>query len=230
MKNNIPIKIAIIDDQKLIIDGLISLLNQSEEITVVGFSTDGLETKSLLKKTEPEIVLMDYRFPNLKQDGIEIAQEALMDFPNIKFLMLTSYDEFALVKDALKKGIKGYLLKNTGTEELIHAIKLVASGQSYLGSNIQQKIINTWANEDRSSFSNPTPSSNPKQSIVHPLTKRELEIARLYSAGKSRKEIAENLFISTNTVDTHLKNTFGKLGVKNVAELINHLIKRNLIS
>ncbi|MEM8909583.1 MAG: response regulator transcription factor, partial [Bacteroidota bacterium] len=113
----------------------------------------------------------------------------------------------------------------TDKEELIHAIKQVAAGHSYLGPNVQRKIINIWEKEESPNH----PSSDFKPKVDHPLTKRELEIARLYSKGKSRKEIAEELFISTNTVDTHLKNTFGKLNVKNVAELIKYLLDHQLL-
>jgi len=222
------ITVAIVDDQKLIIDGLMSLLQESEEIEVVGFSTNGNQVKELLACKNPTVVLLDYRFPDLPRDGIEIAEEMLSYYPDAKFLMLTSYDEFALVKEALKKGIKGYLLKNTGTEELIFAIKQVAAGHAYLGPHVQQKIINTWENEGQNGIQNPFGKPLKKGNIDHPLTKRELEVARHYAAGKARKKIAKDLFISTNTVDTHLKNTFGKLNVKNVAELINYLMDKGL--
>lgn len=228
MQTTDKITVAIVDDQKLIIDGLISLLQESKEIEVVGFSTDGNKVNNLLAQKKPDVVLLDYRFPDLPKDGIEIATEMLINYPKAKFLMLTSYDEFALVKEALKKGIKGYLLKNTGTEELIFAIKQVATGHAYLGPHVQQKIINTWEKEGQSGIKNQFGKSSDKGPVDHPLTKRELEIARHYAAGKARKEIAKDLFISTNTVDTHLKNTFGKLNVKNVAELINYLMEKGL--
>ena len=222
------IKVGIIDDQQLIIDGLISLLNHNEEIKVVGHTIDGLHAYDLVKSNQPEVLLLDYRFPDLNTDGIEIATLLLSHFPKLNILMLTSYDEITLVKEALRKGLKGYLLKNTDKEELIHAIKQVAAGHSYLGPNVQRKIINIWEKEDDSNATTNT-SSDFKPKVDHPLTKRELEIARLYSKGKSRKEIAEELFISTNTVDTHLKNTFGKLNVKNVAELIKYLLDHQLL-
>lgn len=225
------IKVIIIDDQQLLIDGMMSLLANNKEVEVVGHTTDGLKAATLVKTKQPQVVLIDYRFPSLDTDGIEIATKLLNDSPELNILMLTSYDEFTLIKEALKKGLKGYLLKNTDKEELVHAIKKVASGNSYLGLNVQQKIINVWEEEDggssKSDIDYPNKSFAPK--IKHPLTKRELEIARLYSEGKSRKEIAEKLFISTNTVDTHLKNTFGKLNVKNVVEMINHLQNYQLL-
>ncbi|MEM9823685.1 MAG: response regulator transcription factor [Bacteroidota bacterium] len=221
------IDVAIIDDQQLIIDGLISLLHNSEEVEVVGYTTDGLNAYDLIKSNHPQVLLLDYRFPDLNTDGIEIATLLLSHFPSLKILMLTSYDEITLIKEALKKGLKGYLLKNTDKSELIYAIKKVAGGHSYLGPNVQRKIINIWEKEEPLQQS--ASSSDFKPKVDHPLTKRELEIARLYSNGKSRKEIAEELFISTNTVDTHLKNTFGKLNVKNVAELIKDLLDRQLL-
>ena len=225
------IKVVIIDDQQLLIDGMIALLDKNEEVEVVGFTTDGLKADQLISDKNPEVVLLDYRFPSLNTDGIEIGTKLLAKWPGLHILMLTSYDEFALIKEALRKGLKGYLLKNIDTEELVHAIKKVASGKSYLGLNVQKKIINIWEEEDggepKSDINYHNKAFKPK--IEHPLTKRELEIARLYSEGKSRKEIAENLFISTNTVDTHLKNTFGKLNVKNVVEMINHLQSYQLL-
>lgn len=221
------IKVVIIDDQQLIIDGLISLLNPNGEIEVVGHTTDGTKAKELIKRNQPEVLLLDYRFPELATDGIEIATQLIHRFPELNILMLTSYDEITLIKEALKKGLKGYLLKNTDKQELIHAIKQVAAGHSYLGLNVQRKIIHIWEKEEPQNRNNST--SDFKTKVPHPLTKRELEIARLYSNGKSRKAIAEELFISTNTVDTHLKNTFGKLNVKNVAELIKYLLDHQLL-
>ena len=225
--NNGKIKVAIIDDQQLIIDGLIALLHNNEAVKVVGYTTNGSNAYELIRSNQPQVLLLDYRFPDLNTDGIEIAILLLSHFPSLKILMLTSYDEITLIKEALKKGLKGYLLKNTDKSELIHAIKQVAAGHSYLGPNVQRKIINIWEKEEPSNVKDR--SSGFKAKVDHPLTKRELEIARLYSNGKSRKEIAEELFISTNTVDTHLKNTFGKLNVKNVAELIKYLLDHQLL-
>ena len=226
-----PIKVIIIDDQQLIIDGLISIIHSSGTIEVVGHTTDVLETRQIIQSTSPHVILMDYRFPDHDTDGVDVATQLIKDFPDINVLMLTSYDEYALIKDALSKGLKGFLLKNTDKEELVLAIKKVAAGNYYFGPNVQQQIAQSWGKEPTGETTvqkNNFQQSSSKKTD-HPLTKRELEIAQLYSMGKTRKEIAEELFISSNTVDTHLKNTFGKLGLRNGVELTNYLAGNGLL-
>ena len=123
------IKVIIIDDQQLLIDGMMSLLANNKEVEVVGHTTDGLKAATLVKTKQPQVVLIDYRFPSLDTDGIEIATKLLNDSPELNILMLTSYDEFTLIKEALKKGLKGYLLKNTDKEELV---QMICSDNRYL--------------------------------------------------------------------------------------------------
>ena len=215
------IKVAIIDDEQILIDGLRALLSLDEAIEVIGWANDQAGTLQLLQSHSPDVVLMDLSFPEPEPDGIEMTHSLLQQFPDLKVLMLTSYDDIMLIKEALRKGAQGYVLKNIDKEELVNAIKTVASGKRYLGQDVQNKVIDELLSA--------TPSPNTDVACEHPLTDRELQIARLIASGKKRKEIAQELFLSTNTVDTHIKNTFGKLEVNNVAALIGWLNEKQLL-
>jgi len=226
------IKVVIIDDQQIIIDGLISIINRIDGLQVVGQTVDAHQSLSLISRTQPHVVLMDYSFPDIDTDGVEIATQLVKEYPKLNILMLTSYDEFALIKDALNKGVKGFLLKTINADDLVHAIKQVAAGKYSFGPNVNRIFAEFLENNTTTdSTSNNTLSTvqNSSPNTDHPLTKRELEIAQLLSTGRTRREIAEELFISSNTVDTHLKNTFGKLGLRNSVELTNYLGSKNLL-
>ena len=216
-----PIRVAIIEDEQIIIDGLVALLGQHEDIQVIGTATDSEGAKALIEEQRPQVVLMDLNFPAPEPDGIRQMGELLARWPSLMFLMLTSYDDITLIKEALRCGAMGYVLKNIDKEELIIAIQTVAAQKRYLDSYVRDIVINALLEEDQ--------KNQAGGELPHPLTERELEISRLIADGKKRKEIADQLFISVNTVDTHLKNAFGKLEVKNAAELIQRLSKYQLI-
>jgi len=215
------IKVIIIDDEQILIDGLRALLDRNEAIEVIGWANDRLGAQQLLKTMTPDVILMDFSFPDSEPDGIEITKSLLKTYPHLNILMLTSYDDIMLIKEALRKGAKGYVLKNIDQDKLVHAIKTVAEGKRYLGEDVQNKVIDALLADQPPSVASP---ERP-----HPLTERELQISRLIASGKKRKEIAKELFLSTNTVDTHIKNTFGKLEVNNVAALIGWLNEKQLI-
>lgn len=215
------IKVLIIDDEQILIDGLRALLESSEKIEVIGWANSGNEAHQQLKNLYPDVILMDFSYPEPEPDGIEITKQLLNSDASHKILMLTSYDDIMLIKEALRVGALGYILKNTDKDKLITAIQTVAQGKRYLGEDVQNKVIEEL-------LSNQKTVKTPQKGD-HPLTDRELQISRLIASGKKRKEIAQELFLSTNTVDTHIKNTFGKLEVNNVAALIAWLNEKHLI-
>lgn len=224
MKNNTAnkIKVLIVDDQQIIIEGLTSLLKDTDEIVIVGGCND---TALLLEKTEelkPDVMLMDFNMPG--KDGLECIKEILGHYPQMKILMLTGYDDIALIRESLKLGATGYVLKNVGKEDLMRAIKTVANGQRFLDESVQDKIIQffTESNNDNAGSEVTTETNNI-------LSRRENEVLKLIAEGKKSIEIAKVLFISINTVDTHRKNILAKCDVKNTAELISFATKNGLI-
>ena len=223
------VKLIIVEDEQIIIDGLTALLGQSEQVEVLGSAKCYEDARKLIQRLLPEVVLMDLQFPSPGPDGIEMTNRLMQAFPKLKILMLTSYDDLMLIKEALRKGAVGYVLKNADKKELIQAIQTVADGKRYLDNQVRNIVINALLEEDHPGTTAAAFSSKHSLGDHMPRTERELEIARLIAQGKKRKEIAEALFISTNTVDTHLKNTFGKLEVKNSVELIKWLQTQGLL-
>lgn len=213
--------ILIVEDQELMIDGLKAMLEKEAGIEVVGYTLKALEAEKLTRQLSPDVILMDFDFPEKDIDGIKIAKEILASNAGaVKIIMLTNYDEYALINEAYRSGIKGYVPKNASKQSLIRAIKTVMDNRFYF-DDVFDKIFKPPP-QAGSSYAGSSPS-------FYPLTRRELDVATIASTGKARKEIASELFISHNTVDTHFKNIFAKLEVKNRAAMINWLIKQKLI-
>lgn len=217
-----PIKILIVDDQQIVIDGLSALIGNTHDLKIVAGVNDPELVFDNVLEHKPDVILMDLNMPG--KDGIECTKELKEAIPDINILMLTGYDDIELIRDSLKKGAMGYLLKNTGKDELVQAIKAVAAGERYLDANVQNKIIKSFTDET------PDRSSNVENNISGLLSKRENEILKLIIQGKKSSEIASELFISINTVDTHRKNILAKCDVKNTAQLIAFASKSGLIN
>lgn len=203
----------IVDDQQIIIDGLTALLKSEPGIVMCEGCND---TSMLLEKTKrckPDVILMDFNMPG--KDGIECLKEIGQNFPGTKTLMLTGYDDLALIREALKHGASGYVIKNIDKEELLKAINTVAEGDRFLDKSVQEKIIQSFI--DMPEKPDTSSLSGNMESI---LSRREQEVLRLIIEGKKSSEIAGLLFISINTVDTHRKNILAKCDVKNTAQLV----------
>jgi len=216
------IRILIVEDQELMIDGLKAMLEKEAGIEVVGYTLKALEAEQMTKQLSPDVILMDFDFPEKDIDGIKIAKEILAESNAfVKIIMLTNYDEYALINEAYRSGIKGYVPKNASKQSLIRAIKTVMDNRFYF-DDVFDKIFKPIPEQPISQYAGSSPS-------FYPLTRRELDVATIAFTGKSRKEIASELFISHNTVDTHFKNIFAKLEVRNRAGMINWLIKQKLV-
>ncbi|OJU27454.1 MAG: hypothetical protein BGN92_11840 [Sphingobacteriales bacterium 41-5] len=216
-----PIKILIVDDQQIVIDGLSALIGNAPDLKIVAGVNDPELVFENVKDHNPDVILMDLNMPG--KDGIECTKELKEAIPDIKILMLTGYDDIELIRESLKTGARGYLLKNTGKEELVIAIKAVATGGRYLDDNVQDKIIQSFTDETKER------TASNENNISELLSKRENEILKLIIQGKKSAEIASELFISINTVDTHRKNILAKCDVKNTAQLIAFASKSGLI-
>jgi len=215
------LKIHLADDHKVLIDGMLAVLNMHSKFEVIGFSLDGSNLVETVKQNEADILIMDINMPH--KDGIEVLKQFSQEGYSCKVIVLSSYDDLKLIKEVLKLGASGYLSKQCAGESIIEAIEEVARGKEYFSKNIQEKIF--------SSFSGNAIETHTNEAVINSmLTDRELEILKLISLEYSGKEIGEELFISSNTVETHRKNLIRKLNVKNTIGLVKYAIKNNLIN
>lgn len=200
------IRLLLVDDQELIRRGMKALLKTEPDFELVGEAADGEAAIALLESLIttaqlPDVVLMDVRMPVM--DGVAATREIGQQFPMVKVLVLTTFDDQDYVQQALQNGASGYLLKNTPFEELAQAIRLVAKGYTQIGPGLAQKAI-----------AQPTPPPLPKSTAWAQLTTREQEILRLIAQGASNREIAHQLFISEKTVRNHVTNLLSQLGLR----------------
>jgi DNA-binding NarL/FixJ family response regulator len=215
------IRIHLADDHQVLIDGLTNLLQTVSNFEVVGNSLDGTTVYEDVLQNNADILVLDISMP--KKDGIKVLQEFHANNSSCKVIILSSYDELKIIKEVMKAGAKGYLTKKCAGKNIIEAIKTVYHGQEYFSDAVREKIFNIFA------YSNPQLNKNIY--IENPiLTPREIEIVSLISLEYSGKEISEQLFISTNTVETHRKNIMRKLQTKNTIGLVKYALKNNLIN
>ena len=214
MMNTKSIKIAIVDDHQIVIDGILSLLQNNPFFEVVVSSTSALEMLQLLKLYEVDVLITDIMMPEMS--GQDLAKSVRNSFPTIKIFALSMNGQGDIVNEMINESdIVGYVLKNIGKEELSEAICKVAAGGIYFSSPIIEELNNF---------------SNRKETInsIH-ITARELDIIRLIEKEYSNKEIAQSLFISERTVETHRKNILRKTNTNNVIGIIKYAYKHKLI-
>ncbi|WP_254529575.1 MULTISPECIES: response regulator transcription factor [unclassified Sphingobacterium] len=210
------IKLAIIDDHKVVLDGLISMLSSEQRIQVVLVVQTADELNNKLQESSPDILLMDIQMPGIS--GIDLAYSVLKTYPELRIIAFSSFDESHYIKQILRNGAKGYLLKNADRQTIIEAIFQVAEGENYIDERLKSSLL------QESIFGH-------KRSMHDiPLTNRETEILRLIAEEFTNQEIAEKLFIGLRTVETHRLNLNQKLGVKTSAGLVKQAIKRGLIN
>lgn len=205
------IKVLLVDDHQIIIDGLKSLLKNSDEIIVTAEANNGREALRILDILEIDVVLMDIDMPVM--NGIDTLKEISKRGSKVKVIILSMHNEAGMIKSLIEIGAKGYLLKSCTQDELIAAVRKVASGQSYFSTEVTLSLLN--------------PAQNNQQNEV--LTERETEIIKLIAEGFSNKEIGNQLFISHRTVDTHRTNLMKKLDVGNIAGLISYAIRNGIV-
>lgn len=210
-----PIRIAIADDHSLVINGLKAMVEKYENISVLFAAKNGEELMELLPQNTPDVLLLDIQMPG--KNGIDLCKEISKEYPETKILALTNLEESHFVKQMMRNGAVGYLLKNVSQEILIEAIDSVINGKQYIDAQIQQNMLNEVISGHK----------RTSQGIM--LTKREEEILALVAKEMTSQEIADKLFISLRTVQTHRLNLAQKLGVNNTAGLVNEAYKRGLI-
>jgi two-component system response regulator NreC len=210
------IKILLVDDHQIILDGLKSLLKNSQEINVVGEANNGREALRIIDNLEIDIVLMDIDMPVM--NGIDTLKEIRRRGLDVKVIVLSMHNEAGMIKSLTALGAHGYLLKSSSQEELMTAILKVAGGQRFFSTDVTLSLLNK-------SNINAQESNQPAEQ----LTEREAEILKLIAEGFSNKEIGAKLFISHRTVDTHRTNLMKKLNIGNIAGLISYAIKNGIV-
>jgi DNA-binding NarL/FixJ family response regulator len=211
------VRIIIADDHQMFIDGIKSLLINEKDIKVIGEALNGKEVLSLLEKKPADIILLDVNMPEM--DGIEATKLIRRQHPDVKILMLTMYNNQEFIFGLMNAGASGYILKNTGKKELLEAIKSVTEGKTYYSKEVTETILQNFSK---------TPAEQSAD-LAH-LTEREKDVLKLIAQEFNTHEIAEQLFISTNTVETHRKNLLSKIKAKNIAGLVKFAIQTGLIS
>lgn len=215
------IRVAIVDDQAMVRQGFGALLDAQEDISVVGSAADGSEAVQLVRRTRPDVVLMDIRMPQM--NGLD-ATRAILEMPGLahpRIIMLTTFDADEYVFSALQAGASGFLLKDATAEDLIAAVRIVADGEALLAPSITSKLIADYA-------SRPTPRDNT--AVLSLLTERELEVMKLIASGQSNAEIAESLFLSEQTVKTHVSRVLGKLALRDRTQIVIAAYESGLVS
>ncbi len=205
------IKVVIADNHVIFRQGLLKLLQSAQDITVAGEAGNGPETLELIAKEKPDLAILDISMPGL--DGFEIYEKMKSNGIETKVIFLTVHNDTLTAKKAIQSNTSGYVLKDNAFEDLLYAIRAVASGGKFISPSISDKILN---------FSE-------KESKNHILTGRESEILRLIASGLTNRQIANKLFISIKTVETHRTNIMQKLDVHTTADLVRYAIKTGLL-
>ena len=213
-------RIYLADDHQILIDGIKTLLHTNAGFEVVGFSISGSNLYEEIVNTKADVLVLDINMP--EKDGIEVIKEfAKKGFP-CKIIVLSSHDDLRIIKEVMKLGCSGYLTKKCAGEHIIEAIQTVNNGEEYFCKSVREKIFSIAVKGNLK-------LEKPELPMSFLLTERELEIIILIALEFSGKEISEQLFISTNTVETHRKNIMKKLDAKNSISLVKYAIKNKLI-
>lgn len=213
------IKIILADDHQMFLDGLSSLLSQLKEVQVLAAVKSGSEVLEKLKGSSPDLVIVDLNMPVL--NGIETTKAIKTNYPGIKVLGLTMENDLQSVTAMLEAGASGYILKNTGKAELELAIKQVMNGDPYLSQSISTQLAQNLLQNFQ--------QKKEEENELDLLTERELEILKMIALENSNTEIANALFISPKTVETHRKNLMRKIGVKNSLGVYKFALKHRLV-
>ena len=209
------IKIMLVDDHQLVLDGLKSIIASVQDFEVMATASNGTSALQSAARILPDVVLMDIDMPVL--NGIDTTKRLLRDHPAMKVLALTMHNEKGMIHKMLEAGASGYILKNANKEDLVTAIRKVYAGQNYFCSEVTLTLL-----EKKSTHIIASQNANDGANY---LTSREIEIMKLIAQGFSNRQIGEKLFISFRTVDTHRTNIMDKLKVKNIAGLIRYAVK-----
>jgi len=214
------IRIILTEDHQILRDGVKALI-ASENIEITGEASTGAELIKLLEICQPDIILMDISLPDTS--GIELTKVIADQYPSVKVLILSMYTDESFINQAIRAGAKGYLHKNTTREEMLTAIETVHSGKDFYSDNISKIILKSYIDKAKM---NVNEVADPHEV----LSKREIEILIMFAEGFINKEIADRLFISIRTVESHKNHIMQKLNLKTQVELVKYAIRHNMIN
>ena len=217
MRDMDPIKVLIADDQRLMREGLATLLALADDINIVAQAGDGAEAIELAKNHRPDVILMDIQMPRV--NGVEATKAIRSILPATQIIILTTFDNDEYLLEGLRAGACGYLLKDMPSEQLADAIRSAAKGQSPIGPEMARKLVNLVT---QNPITPPTPTPSE-------LSEREIEVLRLIADGLSNKEIAEKLFIAEGTAKNHVSNILSKLEARDRAQAVARAKELNLL-
>jgi DNA-binding NarL/FixJ family response regulator len=209
------IRLLLVDDHRLILEGIASYLEDDNNLELVGGASNGIEALDLLKTSQVDLALVDISMPHM--DGIELTKRMTSEYPETKIICLSMFNDNMNIKKMMNAGAKGYVLKNCSQDELKKAINTIVGGETYYSPEVTETVMNALMNKKATS----------EFQIV--LTDREVEVLQLIVQECSNQEISDKLFISARTVDAHKRNLLEKTGAKNVAGLVVFAINHNLV-
>lgn len=213
------IRIVIADDHEIVRSGFAMILETQPDMIVIGDAADGSEAYNLVARLKPDILLLDISMPP-GESGLMACEKIARDFPTTRTVILTMFEETDYLFYTLRGGASGYMLKNASTAELLKAVRTVAAGEIYvqpkMAERLTEKLLDRPETQDR----------DPYQL----LSNRELEVLTLLAQGYTNKEIAERIFLSVKTVETHRAKIYAKLGIESRAELVHLAIRYHLLS
>ena len=204
------IRVVIVDDHALVREGTRQLLEQADDVEVVGEAGTGEEGLGLLERLSPDVALVDVNLPHMS--GLELARAAAERYPDVRLLVVSAYDDYAYVTEALEVGVAGYLLKTATATELLHAVRAVADGVFVLDRAVSGRLARRWR-------------AGPPGAGA--LTPREDDVLRLLARGRSNKHIAVELSLGVRTVEGHVSNIFAKLGVASRTEAVLYALSHH---
>ena len=207
-----PVRVLVADDHQIVLQGLKTILSR-EGLEIAGEASNGSEAVSRAMDLQPDLVVMDISMPVMT--GIEAAAQIRRALPSAKVILLTVHTENRYILEALKSGIRGYVLKSRAASELIEAIHEILNGRIYLSPGISQTVVEAYLQQN----------SEESESLTH----RELQVLQLVAEGRTTKEIAASLGVSAKTADSHRSNIMHKLNMHTVAELVRYAIRRGLV-
>jgi DNA-binding NarL/FixJ family response regulator len=210
-----PLRVVLADDHVMVRQGIRQFLEEEDDITVVAEAADGREAVALVAQYGPDVAVLDIQMPGMT--GVEATREIRARFPGVCILILTAYDDDPYVFALLRAGADGYILKSAPAEELVRAVRAVAAGQTALSPEVARKVVQQVTAPDA------------RASQPEPLTDREIEVLRLTARGLTNKAIGRELSISARTVQGHLANIYGKLGVYSRTEAVTEALRRGWI-
>jgi NarL family two-component system response regulator LiaR len=207
------IRVVLVDDHNVVRSGLATFLRAYDDLELVGEARNGLEALNLCQEARPDVILMDLMMPEM--DGIAASRAIMQDYPDIKIIAMTSFEEESLVQGVLAAGAISYLLKNVTSDELVAAIRAAALGKSTLSPEAAKALIH---------------ATRPTKQPWSDLTGREMDVLHRVVQGKSNQQIADELFLSLATVKAHTSSILSKLQVSSRAEAIAYAIKNRIVS